>query len=114
MGPDVFRRLVIEHPALYRIAFQRVVPVHQPGPELVAAREAAARRLTAKLARLVGAGLIADDRLPESVIAFEALCEGLANLELRGAVMPWLPAGAEDTAWRAAFGALVQGLAGKA
>ena len=34
----VFRRLVIEHPAWYRIAFQRVVPGLSPGPELSCTR----------------------------------------------------------------------------
>jgi len=41
VGVSVFRRLVIEHPALYRIAFQRIVPNLRPGPELTTARERA-------------------------------------------------------------------------
>ena len=38
VGVLVFRRLVREHPALYRIAFQRIVPGLDAGPELTAAR----------------------------------------------------------------------------
>ena len=34
VGLLVFRRLVREHPALYRIAFQRIVPGLEAGPEL--------------------------------------------------------------------------------
>ena len=32
MGVSVYRRLVLEHPALYRIAFQRIVPDVRAGP----------------------------------------------------------------------------------
>ena len=43
VGGVVFRRLVREHPALYRIAFQRIVPGLRAGPELTEARERALR-----------------------------------------------------------------------
>ena len=39
LGVLVVRRLVREHPALYRIAFQRVVPGMDARPELTAARQ---------------------------------------------------------------------------
>src|SRR5512145_1746368 len=39
IGTLVFRRLVREHPALYRIAFQRIVPGMDAGPELAATRQ---------------------------------------------------------------------------
>jgi len=41
----------------------------------------------------------------ETTIAFHALCEGLAALELRGL----LPAGHEERLWRHAFIALLTG-----
>jgi AcrR family transcriptional regulator len=40
-GVHGFRRLAVEHPARYRIAFQRILPGLRPGPELTAARERA-------------------------------------------------------------------------
>ena len=41
VGIPVFRSLVLEHPALYRIAFQRIAPNFTAGPEVVKARERA-------------------------------------------------------------------------
>src|SRR5215207_7191330 len=49
VGVPVFRRLVLEHPALYRIAFQRPLGNLRPVPELTAARERAFRRLSGKV-----------------------------------------------------------------
>ena len=49
VGAVAFRRLVLEHPALYRIAFQRVVPELDGGPELVATRQKAWDQLVAKV-----------------------------------------------------------------
>src|SRR5262245_23443033 len=57
-GLRVFRRLVLEHPALYRIAFQRVVPGLDASPELVATRQRAWNQLIAKVERLERAGLL--------------------------------------------------------
>src|SRR5687767_1816730 len=52
VGVHTYRRLVLEHPGLYRIAFQRVVPGLSAGPELVAARQRAWDQLLGKVARL--------------------------------------------------------------
>ncbi len=109
-GVTIFRRLVVEHPALFRITFQRVLPEFDPGPEVIAARESSLRRLTAKVARLDEAGLLAGTPVGEAVVTFQALCEGLGNLEMRGAIMRLLPAGQEAEMWRNAFRVLVEGL----
>ncbi len=45
LGLNGFRPLVLEHPALYRIAFQRAIPGMQAGPELTAARTRAWNQL---------------------------------------------------------------------
>ncbi len=105
----VFRRMVIEHPALFRIGFQRVLPEFEPGPEVLEARGDALDRLTRKVARLEEAGLLSVS-LTDAVITFQAMCEGLGNLELRGAIMRLLPAGQEEQAWRSAVAAAVAGL----
>ncbi len=110
MSINVFRRFVLEHPALYRITFQRVVPAFEPGPELLEARESALSRLTAKVQRLETTGALPGLTVEEATLAFQAMCEGLANFELRGAIMRMFPADREEDAWRVAMVALVAGL----
>lgn len=110
MSIDVFRRFVLEHPALYRITFQRVVPAFEPGPEVLEVREAALNVLTAKVQRLESAGALRGLNVEEATMAFQATCEGLANFELRGAIMRMFPADREEDAWRTAMSALVAGL----
>ena len=114
VGLPVFRRLVLEHPALYRIAFQRVVPGLDGGPELVAARQKTFVQLLAKIERLEAAGLLGDKPVPEAALEFIAMLEGLANAELRGAVLRLLPEGNEEQAWRSALTTLVRGFAASA
>jgi AcrR family transcriptional regulator len=108
-GVTIFRPFVRDHPALFRITFQRIVPDFQPGPELIEARQSSFRRLIAKVQRLEHAGLLGDKPVEEAVIEFQAMCEGLGNFELRGATIGLLPAGREEQAWRAAFTSLVRG-----
>lgn len=111
VGVPVFRRLVLEHPALYRIAFQRVVRNLQPGPELTAARARAFDALLSRVRRLDDAGLLAGKPTREAAVEFNAMLEGLANAELRGAVFRNLPEGREEQAWRNALSTLVRGFA---
>ena len=54
----VFRRLALDHPVLYRIAFQRVEPTLRAGPEVTAARQRAFAQLQGKIRRLEEAGLL--------------------------------------------------------
>jgi AcrR family transcriptional regulator len=105
----VFRRLVVDHPAWYRIAFQRIVPGLHPGPELAAARERAWEQLRRKVQRVADRGLVGATTVDEARVQFNAMLEGLANAELRGAVFPNLPAGREESAWRRALEAVVLG-----
>lgn len=109
VGVPVFRRLVLEHPARYRIAFQRVVPGLRPGPELSAARGRAWNQLQAKVQRLDGAGLLGEKSVREAAVEFNAMLEGLANAELRGAVFRNLPEGGEEQAWRNALATVIAG-----
>lgn len=104
-----FRRFVLEHPSLYRIAFQRIVPGLQERPDLTAARERAFAWLTAQVQRLDAAGLLNGKSIRDAALEFNAMCEGLANAELRGATLRILPAGEEERAWRDAFDSLVRG-----
>lgn len=109
VGVLVFRRLVTEHPALYRIAFQRVVRNLRPGPELTAARERAFSALLGKVQRLGDAGGLGGKPVREATVEFNAMMEGLGNAELRGGVFRNLPEGDEERAWRNALTSLVNG-----
>jgi AcrR family transcriptional regulator len=97
VGVLAYRRLVLEHPGLFRIAFQRVVPGLSAGPELSAARQRAWNQLLGKVARLETARMLRDVTVEEATIAFNAMLEGLANAQLRGNVLRVLPEGAEET-----------------
>lgn len=110
-GVAVFRQLVVEHPALYRIAFQRVAPGLEAGPELVAARSAAFAGLQERVRRVGEVGLLQRTSIEDACVMFNAMCEGLANAELRGAKLPILPEGREEDAWRGSLTTLVRGLA---
>ena len=107
----VFRRLVREHPALYRIAFQRIVPGLRAGPELTQARQRAFDQLQAKVQRLEEAGLLGPTSVEDARVAFNAMLEGLGNAELRGATLRILPEGEEERAWREALANVVRGFA---
>jgi uncharacterized protein YgfB (UPF0149 family) len=48
-----------------------------------------------------------------AAIAFNAMMEGLANAELRGSVLPLLPEGEEESAWRDALITVVRGFASR-
>jgi AcrR family transcriptional regulator len=109
VGVPVFRRLVVEHPALYRIAFQRIVPGFQAGPEVTAARQRAWTRLVAKTQRLAEGGLLRQRSATQAAVEFNAMLEGLANAELRGASLRLLPEGAEEETWYNALTTLTQG-----
>ena len=110
VGVSVFRRrLVVEHPGLYRIAFQRVVPNFRAGPELTAARERSLAGLLGKIQRIADAGLMGSTSVRAGAVAFNAMAEGLANSELRGTTLSSLPQGEEERAWRDALTALIRG-----
>jgi AcrR family transcriptional regulator len=109
VGVPVFRRLVIVHPALYRIAFQRIVPGFRAGPELTEARERAFAQLLAKVRRVADAGLLGRKSVPEAAVEFNAMLEGLANAELRGTTLSILPAGGEERAWCEALTTVIRG-----
>jgi AcrR family transcriptional regulator len=108
-GATMYRTFVREHPSLFRIAFQRIVPELTLGPELTEARARAWARLEAKVRRLDDAGLLGTLSVNEAAVAFNALCEGLGNAELRGGTLRQLPADEGERVWRDAFGTLVRG-----
>jgi AcrR family transcriptional regulator len=109
VGLVVFRRMVREHSVLYRVAFQRIVPGLEAGPELTATRQRAWEQLVAKVERLRPAGLLGEKPASEAAVEFIAMMDGLGSAELRGAVLRLLPEGSEEQAWRNALTSLVRG-----
>lgn len=106
-GVVVFRRFAVEHPSLFRLAFQSRNAI--PGrlwPDVRPTQQAGLVGLHHRIARLGEGSGLEDHALSEATIEFHALCEGLAALELRGL----LPAGEEERIWRHALTALVSGL----
>ena len=108
IGTDVVRGLVRDHPALFRIAFQRVAGL-QPEPGLVAARERAWVQLQARVQRAKDAGLLGDKAVPDAAREINAMWEGLANAELRGDVLRIIPRDQEQRAWYEALTTVVRG-----
>lgn len=109
VGVDAFRAMVVEHPALYRIAFQRVVGL-RPHPQLEAARLRAFMELRSRVERLEQAGLLGSKSVSEAMGEIEAMCEGLSNTELRGDVLP-IMANDPERAWRDGLLTVLRGLA---
>jgi AcrR family transcriptional regulator len=106
-GVIVFRRFAVDHPSLFRLAFQqRNVTVSQMWPNVRPAQQAALAGLHQRIARLGQARGLGDLAVSEATVEFHALCEGLAALELRGLIPP----GNEERIWRHALTALVTGL----
>jgi AcrR family transcriptional regulator len=111
VGVPVFRQLVVDHPALYRIAFQRIAPNLRAGPELIAARQRAFNQLLSRVQRVKDAGLLGRKSVRVAAVEFNAMLEGLANAELRGAILRILPEGEEEPTWRDALTTVVHGFA---
>jgi AcrR family transcriptional regulator len=104
-GALVFRRFALDHPALLRIGV-----LHEGmSPELANQfRDAADRAfagLQSRITRLADQGQLGARGVAEAACAFDALCEGLVALELRGAI----PQNKAERVWRDALSALVAG-----
>lgn len=110
IGTQVVRRLALDHPGLFRIAFQRVAGLHAD-PGLVDARERAWVQLQAAVQRLQDAGLLGAKAVPDAAREINAMWEGLANAELRGDVLRIMPEGGEEQAWLDALTTVVRGFA---
>ena len=110
IGTKVVRRLALDHPGLFRLAFQRVAGLHAD-PGLVAARQRAWVQLQDAVRRLADAGLLGTKPVPDAAREINAMWEGLANAELRGEVLRIMPKGDEERAWVDALTTVVRGFA---
>ena len=103
-----FRRWALEHPALFRIAFQRIgeLPPHLT-ERFRPARLKALADLVEIVSRALGLeGGLTNPEVRDATITIDALCEGLALLELRDG----LPPDRAEEIWREAFVALISGM----
>ena len=99
----MFRRFALDHPALFDVAFHRADPAVWPRFRATAAEALSA--LTRRFEPLAAAGLLGGRSVPEAVLAFHGLCEGMAVVELRG-----VPFDVDhERLWRDAFQALLTG-----
>ena len=99
----MFRRFALDHPALFDVAFHRADPAVRPRFRATAAEALSA--LTRRFEPLAAAGLLGGRSVPEAVLAFHGLCEGMAVVELRG-----VPFDVDhERLWRDAFWALLTG-----
>jgi AcrR family transcriptional regulator len=103
-GVVVFRHFVLDHPALLRIGFQFEGMSRELTCQFRDAADAALETLQGRFARMADTGQLGSRGIKEALCAFNALCEGLAALELRGR----MPPGSEGI-WRDALRALVVG-----
>jgi AcrR family transcriptional regulator len=100
-----FRRFARLHPSLYQLAFGLHRPPPNVWPSVAEAQRKALEGLRARLARISPAG--ADSNvLDANMLAFHAMCEGLATLELRGV----LRKSTAQAAWRHALTTCVNGM----
>ena len=102
----VFRRYAIEHPSLFRIAFQSSPSPLRTTPTVRAAAKSALEALKDMIGRLADAGLLVRYEVDDATLHFHAVCEGLAALELRGT----FPTSSAERLWRQGLAALVRGL----
>lgn len=123
-GIVVFRRFALQHPSLFRmIALQRP-PSSWVMTEVGPAGAEALSSLKGRFDRLEAAGLLGARNVWAAVSEFQALCEGLAGVELRGQLplnpatrvglahdVPDDRADMAERIWRDALTALVRGFA---
>jgi AcrR family transcriptional regulator len=97
-----FRGTVIKHPSLYRLVFLRIVPDLELGPEFGQVAYGAFGRMQALVERVALDGPAVHER----ALAWHALTEGLASMEVRGQMLDTLNA---ERIWRQALTAMVRG-----
>ncbi len=109
IGATMYLRFVQGHPSLYRIAFQRIVPEFDLSPDLAELRRRVWLALEARVARLEQSGLLDDRSVTEAAVEFNAMCEGLANAELRGGTLRQEPGLDPHTIWHDALTTIING-----
>jgi AcrR family transcriptional regulator len=104
-GALVFRRFALEHPALLRIGVQHEGMSAALAHEFRGASDRALEGLQSRISRLADQGQLGSRGVGEAACEFDAMCEGLAALELRCA----FPPSKAEWIWHDALQALVLG-----
>jgi hypothetical protein len=98
---NAWRRTVLRHPSVYRLVFMRLVPDLELGPAFGQVAYGALGQLQALVERVApGPGV------HERTLAWHALTEGLASMEVRGQMLDTLNA---ERIWLDALTALIRG-----
>lgn len=105
---DGFRRFVLDHPDLFRLAF--VWSPVELGRDTADASSRALVGLTSRIERAQTVGALPERPVIELALEIHAICQGLAALELCGL----LPGANEERIWTEAVGDLLTGLAARA
>lgn len=103
----MFRRFALEHPSLLQIGFRHLPIAADVAADFTPTQSRALAGLVARVERLDEAGGLGGRPVMDAVLAFDALTEGLATIELRRG----LPGGREEALWRTALDSLVRGFA---
>jgi AcrR family transcriptional regulator len=103
---NAWRRTVLRHPSLYRLVFLRLVPDLELGPEFGQVAYGALGQLQALVERVAPGSDV-----HERTLAWHALTEGLASMEVRGQMLDTVDA---ERVWRNALTALVRGFESEA
>jgi AcrR family transcriptional regulator len=104
-GALVFRHFALEHPTLLRIGLQHEGMSAELASRFRDASDRAFEGLQTRIARLAAQGQLGSRGVAEAACEFDALCEGLVALELRGAIPPIKA----EWVWHDALHALVVG-----
>ncbi len=108
VGLQGFRKTVLAHPSLYRLVFLRVVPDLELGPDFGRVAYEAFGRMQARVERLEPADAHGGQEVHERALAFHALTEGLASMEVRAQMLAGVDA---ERVWRKALTSMVRGFA---
>jgi hypothetical protein len=78
-----YRRFALDHPTLYSVMFERVVPDYEPSPDALASGLATLQQLADRLQRCMDAGIIRPVPPLHAAAMVWATCHGAVSLELK-------------------------------
>lgn len=105
-----FRRVALEHPELYRLAWERVFTAELgTRPEWAREGERARRAALAHLGRALAPEATDPNDLGQFLPAFHALCQGLTSCEVNG-VFAAMGVTDVEAVWRGMLGAWLTGV----
>jgi AcrR family transcriptional regulator len=103
---QVFRKMAIDHPSMFALAFLRAAPDLQLNGQVRTTSGEGMHLLQGRVQRLADAGLLGGRDVGDATTQFNAMCQGLATTELRA---PDRLGPNPERAWRAAFETLFSG-----